>query len=129
MKLKQPVTVTITESESLAFLWHIFNHSGLIAKGAYNLNGISKKDLIELGNQAHRNNNSTEMFKSVDNAAREQKIDVNTGGNKVEPITVKLNDEYKAIVTPSGVTVGCQQFSHETVRDLYDAVSKMAEKA
>ena len=57
MKLKQPVTVTITESESLAFLWHIFNHSGLIAKGAYNLNGISKKDLIELGNQAHINNN------------------------------------------------------------------------
>jgi len=32
---------------------------------------------------------------------------------------LKLNDEYTATVTKNKITVGCQEFSHETVKKLY----------
>ena len=32
---------------------------------------------------------------------------------------LKLNDEYKAVVTKEKITVGCQEFSHEIIKKLY----------
>jgi hypothetical protein len=125
MKLKKPVTITITESDNLAFLWHVCNHAEYIAKGKYDLNGISAKALGELGYRVHRTVNETNMWKTIDGAVQEQKLDVNTGRYKIKPIEVKLNNEYTAQVTPTEVVVGCQTISHEAVRALCDAVNKI----
>jgi hypothetical protein len=125
MKLKKPVTITITESDNLAFLWHVCNHAEYIAKGKYDLNGISAEALGELGYRVHRTINETDMWKTINNAAEEQGININTGAYKVESIEVKLNDGYTAQVTPVEVIVGCPVISHEAVRALCDAVNKI----
>ncbi len=47
------------------------------------------------------------------------------GKRVVKPTTVKLNDRYNAVVTKDEVTVGCQTFNHEVIKQLYDAISNM----
>ncbi len=41
------------------------------------------------------------------------------------PIVVKLNTGYKAVVSSENVTVGCQTFSFDSIKELYGAVVKM----
>lgn len=41
------------------------------------------------------------------------------------PIKLKLNDEYLAIVSKEGITVGCQKFSIEKFKELQEAVEKV----
>lgn len=40
-------------------------------------------------------------------------------------INVKLNDSYNAIVTKSGIKVGCQTFSHDVVDKLKNAIEQI----
>lgn len=46
---------------------------------------------------------------------------------RFEDITIKLNDEYEAVVSEEDVTVGCQSFSFKKVEELYQAVKKAKE--
>lgn len=41
---------------------------------------------------------------------------------------VRLNDEYEAVVTADGVTVGCQTFPLEKIQELNEAVKKVTVK-
>jgi len=43
----------------------------------------------------------------------------------VKEVTVKLNDEYSAIVSPDGIKVGCQKFSIDTLKELYQAYEQV----
>ena len=124
MRLNKPVTIEITESGVLAFLWHALNEAELMAQGKYALNNISAKALRELGYLAQGTYNTMKMWWTINDAVIEQGIDVNTGNKRFQPIEVKLNDEYTAEVTATEVIVGCQKISHETVRALCDAVNK-----
>lgn len=38
------------------------------------------------------------------------------------PTRVVLNEKYTAEITPEGIKVGCQTFSFETLKELYNAV-------
>lgn len=40
-------------------------------------------------------------------------------------LTIKLNDAHSASVTRANITVGCQTFTHETIKELYEASVKM----
>ena len=40
-------------------------------------------------------------------------------------INVKLNDRYNAVVTKDEVVVGCQTFSHDVIKELYEAIGKV----
>lgn len=42
-----------------------------------------------------------------------------------KPITLKLNDEYNAEISKSGIKVGCQIFTHESIDKLYALSKKM----
>jgi hypothetical protein len=37
------------------------------------------------------------------------------------PIEAKLNDSYTAVVTPESVKVGCQEFTHQAIKEVYEA--------
>ena len=41
------------------------------------------------------------------------------------PPHIKLNKDYTAIITPSGVKVGCQLFPHSIILELADAIKKL----
>ncbi len=45
--------------------------------------------------------------------------------NSVPVIKVKLNDEYSAVVTRENITVGCQKFTHQAIKELYEASIKI----
>lgn len=42
-----------------------------------------------------------------------------------ETITVKLNDSHSAIVSKDGIKVGCQSFTHDSIKELWLACEKM----
>lgn len=43
------------------------------------------------------------------------------------PIKIKLNNSYKAIVYSDNIKVGCQTFTFDKIEELYKAVQKMKE--
>jgi hypothetical protein len=47
------------------------------------------------------------------------------GKEIVKPIKIKLNNDYEAVVTKTDVTVGCQTFTHDRIKALYNAVLEM----
>ena len=41
-------------------------------------------------------------------------------------LEVKLNDNHTATVTHANITVGCQTFTHEAIKELYEASVKLS---
>lgn len=50
---------------------------------------------------------------------------INAYKNYKKPIELQLNSEYKAIVLENKVIVGCQEFTHKAVEDLYKLIKKI----
>jgi hypothetical protein len=44
--------------------------------------------------------------------------------NSLPVKSLKLNDEYTAIINKDNITVGCQTISHDVIRELYKIISK-----
>ena len=43
-------------------------------------------------------------------------------------INIKINDDYRAVITPQGVKVGCQNIDLETAVEVGEAAAKFLKK-
>lgn len=85
-------------------------------------NHLFDKDCTIITNDHNDRLNILDCFESVDHetaifVTKEQFI--NAYKNYKQPITIKLNDKYNAIITKENITVGCQTFTHEKIAELY----------
>lgn len=44
----------------------------------------------------------------------------------VDPLVVKLNDAYEALIYPDRVTVGCSRFTHEVILEVAEKIKELS---
>jgi hypothetical protein len=129
IKLSKPAVIHIYDSQTLAFLYHFFNHSELVLSGGYVSTDdfgkvVNTTTLKELAHDIHYKCLNSGPFDEVCAAMKEESI--NRFGEKTrKPIEVVLNSQHTASVNESQVQVGCQSFSFDVIEKLYQAVTSM----
>jgi len=118
--LKENDAVANVTAEQLEVVKTIANQNGIAICETFLKEGLKKYPAFFFASNSEIA--GTQNSYHLRNYMKFEKFILKMMGKEVfTPIEVKLNDSYKAVVTPESVKVGCQEFTHQAIKEVYEA--------
>lgn len=118
--LKENDAVANVTAEQLEVVKTIANQNGIAICETFLKEGLKKYPAFFFASNSEIA--GTQNSYHLRNYMKFEKFILKMMGKEVfTPIEVKLNDSYTAVVTPESVKVGCQEFTHQAIKEVYEA--------